>query len=250
MTITKDKVALITGAARGIGLAIAARLARDARCILVDTSSDVTEATDKLPNGALGVVADVSDETEVANVFARIWADYGRLDILVNNAGIHPRGTGDDPASLDAVTLADWDRVLGVNLTSMFIVTRAALPIMRCGGYGRVINMSSRTARGFTGTASVSYTVSKAGVIALTRQIAGTEGRYGITANCIAPGSVRTPMAIDDDEDGIAARAARTVVGRIGEPEDIAAIVAFLASDESGYITGATIDVNGGASMS
>ena len=243
-----EKIAVITGAAQGLGYAIAEKLAQRARCILLDISADVVDVAGNLP-GAQGVVTDVADEASVGRTFQRIEREFGRVDILVNNAGIHPRGEAGDITILDHISVGDWEKVLRVNLTSMFLVTKATLPLMRPLGWGRIVNMSSRTARAFTGTSSVSYATAKAGIIALTRQVAGTEGKYGITANVLAPGSVRTPLTSDGGEAGIAIRAARTVVGRIGEPEDVAALVAFLASDEAGYISGATIDINGGSLM-
>ncbi|EPX75820.1 SDR family NAD(P)-dependent oxidoreductase [Salipiger mucosus] len=249
MASTDTRVALITGGAQGLGLAIAERLSRHARCVLLDMHPEVAEVAASLPGGAMGLRADVSDEAGIAAAIARVEQECGRLDILVNNAGIHPYGSVEDIAQFDSVSLEDWQRLLQINLTGMFIVTKAALPLMRRGGWGRIVNMSSRTGRTYTGTASIAYATAKAGVIALTRQTAGIEGPNGITANCIAPGSVRTPLTSREGEEGIARRAARTVVGRIGEPSDVAATVAFLASEDAGYITGATIDVNGGSSM-
>lgn len=240
-----QQVAVITGGARGLGLAIAKRLSARARCVLLDTNPAVVDA---LP-GALGLVVDVSNEAAVADAMERVAHDYGRLDILVTCAGIHPRTEAGALLSIDDVTLAEWEHVLRVNLTAMFLTIKAALPLMRAGGHGRIVTISSRTGRAYTGTSSMSYATSKAGIIALTRQVAGEEGRHGITANCIAPGSIRTQMTSDGGEAGIALRAARTVVGRIGEPGDIAAAVDFLASEEAGYITGATLDVNGGSLM-
>lgn len=242
------RVAVITGAARGLGYAIAERLSQNANCVLLDALPEVESAATALP-GAIGIVADVADEASVASAVERIADRFGRVDILVNNAGIHPRTEIGGIQGIDELSVTDWDQILRVNLTGMFIVTKAVLPLMRKGGWGRIVNMSSRTGRAYTGTSSMAYATAKAGVIALTRQVAGSEGPNGITANCIAPGSIRTPMTDDGGEAALAARIARTVVGRIGEPDDIAAAVAFLASDEAGYISGATLDINGGSLM-
>lgn len=244
----KQKVAVITGAAQGLGYAIAQELSKTCRCVLIDQTPMVEKSAKWIQDG-IGIVADVSDENSIANAIQRIDKEFGRLDVLVNNAGIHPRAADGAIASIENISLEDWEQVLRVNLTGMFMMTKAALPLLRKSKAGRIINMSSRTGRAYTGTSSIAYATSKGGVIAFTRQIAGSEGKYGITANALAPGSIRSPMTSESGEAGYSLRASRTVVGRIGEPEDVATAVAFLASESSGYLTGATLDLNGGSLM-
>lgn len=252
MSRSSCRVAIITGAARGLGYAIARALSPSVHCILVDVMPEVAQTATQVmsPLGAAqGIVADVGAEDAVAGAIGRVTAEHGRLDILVNNAGIHPRTPDNRPIPVCDVELEQWNRVLRVNLTGAFLCSKHSLPIMRAQKWGRVINMSSRTARLYTGTASAPYATSKAGLIALTRLIAGEEGKHGITANCIAAGTIRSPMTTVDGDAGLARRAALSPAGRVGEPEEIGAAVSYLVSDEAGFVNGAILDINGGSFM-
>lgn len=252
MNDSSCRIAVVTGGGRGLGYGIAKALAPTVHCILIDRIPDVLEAARNVtsPLGAAqGIVADIGDENAVARAFERVSSEHGRLDILINNAGIHPRASDNQPLRISDIELEQWDRVLRVNLTGAFLCTRHALPPMRANKWGRVVNISSRTARLFTGTASAAYAVSKAGILALTRLTAGEEAINGITANCIAPGSIRSPMTTIDGDAGIERRAALSPVGRVGEPEEIGAAVRYLVSEEAGFVNGAILDINGGSFM-
>lgn len=247
------RLALITGAAQGLGRAIADRLAQDGfELIVSDVQADaVRRAAEELV--AAGAVAtalplDVSDEAAVLVAFAEIDARFGRLDVLVNNAGVI--GTG--AARFEDNALAVWQQTMRVNLNGPFLMCRAAVPLMKRGGCGRIVNMSSRAGRTRTAARNPAYPASKAALIGLSRVLAGEVGSHGITVNCIAPGSVVTPMtttAHDDQSDYFERQAAGTALGRIALPGDIADAVAFLCSDEASFITGAVIDVNAGLFM-
>lgn len=247
MSESQDKVAVITGAAQGLGYAIADRLSRQARCILIDTSPKVEAAARALP-GAIGLVADVGDEASIADAFDRIARDYGRLDILVNNAGIHPRTETGDLTALDRVTLADWDYVLRINLTGMFIVTKAALPLMRARGWGRIVNMSSLAARNGGGDGAVAYAASKGAIIAYTRGLAKEVAGKGITVNGLAPGLIlETPFHENFNTDaGIQGAINATPLKRGGTPADVAGAVVYFVSELGAFITGEIIEINGG----
>jgi 3-oxoacyl-[acyl-carrier protein] reductase len=248
---TAPKIALVTGAASGIGLAIAQRLATDgALVILLDRAASVSDAAAEITYGnqrAKGYVLDVSDADGVQQVVRKIVRDHGLPTILVNNAGLHP------PARLDSyrledTSLDDWRLTLDVNLTGAFLMCRTVMPHMRNAGWGRVINIASRAGRTAV-SGSVPYAASKAGLIGLTRALALQCAAAGITANAIAPGRVTTPMT-DGASDQLAAAALRRIpVGRAGTTQEIAAVASFLASEDAAFITGAVIDANGGAFM-
>jgi 3-oxoacyl-[acyl-carrier protein] reductase len=246
------RVALITGASRGIGRAIAERLARDGFALFLNASSrEAIEATAR-EIAARGTtvhtfVADVSDRDAVASMLAEAEARFGRLDVVVNNAAVSLRVDG-RPPSLEATPFEHWDRMLAVNLTGPFLVCRAAVPMMKRNRWGRIVFVGSMSARIYTGNTSLPYASAKAGLLGLARLLAAELGRDGITVNTVAPGRVKTGMsdtysnykALDVEY------ARRTPVGRIGVPEDVAAAVAYLASEEASYVNGAILDVSGG----
>lgn len=252
MVAGKRRIALVTGASRGIGHGIAERLARNgAHVVISDVLAEVHEAAERLRSAGLavdGVEGSVADEGWTGDVVRRIESDHGSLDILVNNAGISPKRDGKKIPVRDT-PLAQWNEVLAVNLTGAFLLCRAAVPGMTERGWGRIVTISSQAARTRADIAGSAYAASKAGLVALSRVLASEVGRSGVTVNCIAPGRIESPMQAVAGADATDEYVSRIPVGRIGTAADIAATVAFLASEEAGFITGATIDVNGGFFM-
>ena len=223
------RVAVVTGAARGIGQAIAETLAANgARVAALDL-----EAPDHA--GMLGVACDVSEEAAVEAAFERVEAELGSADVLVLNAGIFPI------VPYEETSTELWERTLAINLTGAFLCARRALPGMRERGYGRVIAIGSSAGKTGGAKAIAAYAASKAGIMAMAKSIANEYAREGITANALAPTLIDTPMIADarDLKDKIP-------VGRFGKPEEVAALVCFLASEHAGYITGEVTDINGG----
>lgn len=273
MTDTDRRVALITGCGKenGIGAAIALRLARDGFIVVatdvaaagVDNDNTIArqgggwQGLDTLVSRigeaggtATSLTGDVSREDDAADMVARTVETHGRLDVLVNNAGA-PHGR--DRGQIEAVPLAAWETLMGINLRGPFLMIRAAVPHMKARGWGRIVTMSS--AAGLVALPErAAYCASKAGVIGMTRSLALDLAPHGVTANCICPGSIRTDRAISttlragwsDVEAGLAERARRIPAQRHGRPEEVAATVAHLASDEAGYITGQAIPIDGG----
>jgi len=248
------RVAVVTGAARGIGLATAARLAEGGASVaLLDLDEDAASTgIGELPLApgarAIGVGVDVASSDSVAQAVARVVDELGGLHILVNNAGV----TRDN--LLFRMTDEDWDVVMDVHLRGHFLMTRAAQAHLVAQRYGRIVNISSTSALGNRGQAN--YAAAKAGIQGFTRTVALELGPLGVTVNAVAPGFVATAMTDatatrlgQSVEDFRADIAARTAVKRMGEPQDIAAAVAFLAGDESSYITGQTLYVDGGATL-
>ena len=235
------RVALVTGAGSGIGEATARRFAAEgARVVVNDVDESRAQAVARDLH-ALAIPADVTRRDEVERMVARVVAELGRLDVLINNAGINR------DAMSHKMTEAQWDQVLAVNLKGTFLCAQAALPRMRERGWGRVVNTSSVGSLGNIGQAN--YAASKAGVIGLTRTLALEYAKYGITVNCIAPGAVMTPMLAGVPDPIKEKIVAGIPVGRIADPSEIAAVHAFLASDEAGYVTGQVLFVDGGMSV-
>ena len=234
------KVAIVTGAGRGIGEGIARKLADEgATVICADVNlADATAVASSLGQAAIGVRLDVSNAAECDAAVKDSHDRYGRLDILVNNAGINR------DAMLHKMTDEQWHQVIAVDLSGVFFMTRAASRIMRAAGSGRIINISSASWMGNIGQAN--YAAAKAGVIGLSRTAAKELARSQVTVNAICPGFIDTtmtrgiPAAIRDQQ------VAKIPLGRAGQPADVAAVVAFLASDEAGYVTGEVINVGGG----
>lgn len=244
------RIAVVTGAASGIGLAIAEWLAHaQMRVLLVDQSPAVQERARELAGKGLQAdahLADLSREEEILGVAGHVKAIMGGCDVLVNNAGVHPKNKG-NRFSLPEIGFADWEAVLRVNLSAPFLLCRELVPLMQAKGWGRIINISSRAGRTYVAPVGVHYSASKAGLIGLTRQIAGDYARFGITANCIAPGRIETPLS-SRSSPGIIEKALQGIpAGRLGTPQEIAAVAGFLASDGAAYVNGTVVDVNGGA---
>lgn len=237
------RVAFVTGAARGIGLAVATALHQGGASVaMADVDPLALEtATQALSQGVLALEADVSRQTDVRRAIERAVEHFGALDILVNNAGICPLRDFAD------VTEEEWDRVLDINLKGTFFCCQAALPHLRTSGErGRVVNISSVAGQSGGVLAPIHYSASKAGLIVLTKTLARILAPDRATVNCVAPGTTATDLTDAWAEELREQVRAAIPLGRLGQPEEIAEAVCFLASDRAAFITGATLDVNGG----
>jgi 3-oxoacyl-[acyl-carrier protein] reductase len=239
------KVAVITGGSRGIGNAVARRLSQAGATTVINGVSDASllekEAGEIRASGkeCLGILADTSTSEGVKKLFDAAVEKYEKVDILVNNAGI----TRD--RIILRMTEEDWDDVIRVNLKSVFLCTKAALKYMIRQRWGRIINLSSVV--GIAGNPGQSnYAASKAGIIGFTKSIAREVGSRGITVNALAPGFVDTRMARQLEDTQVEQLKERIALGKLGTPEDVAEAVAFLVSDEAGYITGHVLNIDGG----
>ena len=240
-----QRIALVTGASRGIGQAIAKRLANEGYLVIGTATSEKGAAAvnDYLQElGGAGRVLNVQDAEQINQLFDSIEKEFGNVQVLVNNAGITQDGLlmrMDDNA---------WERVLDVNLTSVFRTSKRAMKGMMKARQGRIINITSVVAA-MGNAGQTNYTASKAGIEGFTRSLAREIGSRQITVNCVAPGFIDTDMTSELDEVLIKSMLNAVPLARLGKPEDIAAAVNFLASEEAGYITGTVLDVNGGMYM-
>lgn len=243
----EGRVAVVTGGASGIGRAIARRVAAEgARVVVADVDTESGEAA-AAEVGGLFVATDVTDEPAVEALFATAEDTYGSVDVAFNNAGISPP---DDDSILET-GLDAWRRVQEVNLTSVYLCCRHAIPRMRRQGRGSIVNTASFVAVMGAATSQISYTASKGGVLALSRELGVQFAREGIRVNALCPGPVNTPLLRDlfaADPERAARRLVHVPLGRFAEPEEIAAAAAFLASDDASFITASTFLVDGGIS--
>jgi len=252
--LLEDKVALVTGGGSGIGRATALRFAREgARVVVCDLDEGGLEETAVLiaevGGGVRAVPGNVARKTDVQRIVATALDAFGALHVLVNNAGITRDGLTTRLKDGEVTFLSEdkWDAVLEVNLKGTWLCCQAAAVPMIEGGGGRIVNTASVAALGNVGQAN--YAASKAGVIGLTRTLALEWARYGVAVNCVAPGGVKTRMTETIPEKVMAGLMKGIPQGRFAEPEEVAAVHAFLASDEASFITGQTLFVDGGASV-
>ena len=241
------KVAVITGGASGIGLATARRFAAEgAKVVIADMDpASGQRAADEV--GGNFVKVNVADEEQVNNLFETVFKMHGSVDVAFNNAGISPP----DDDSIETTEMPAWQKVQDVNLKSVYLCCRAALKYMTQQGSGSIINTASFVAVMGSATSQISYTASKGGVLAMSRELGVQFARQGIRVNALCPGPVNTPLLQElfaKDPERAARRLIHIPMGRFADPEELAAAVAFLASDDSSFITGSTFLVDGGIS--
>jgi NAD(P)-dependent dehydrogenase (short-subunit alcohol dehydrogenase family) len=245
----KGSVAIVTGAGRGIGKATAGKLAAaGAKVVVADIDPESARLTSEVINKrneiSMAVEVEVTDTGSVNALLHKTIKKYGKVDILVNNAGIMYR------TRIMDLSIEEWERTIRVNLSGPFLCMKAVLPVMRKHGFGRIVNISSSAGRSVSTLGGAHYTASKAGLLGLTRAVAKEMAPFGITVNAVCPGLIdtemvrktTTPRELQNFLDSFPAR-------RIGRPEEIGDLVVFLCSEEAAYITGASLDINGGDLM-
>lgn len=244
------KVAWITGSSTGIGRALVLGFAKNGADVIIHYNSSKEEALnlaneiEQMGRNVLVVRGDVSDKNQVEEMVSKIKEKFGRIDILINNAGSMIKRV-----RFEEVDEALWDRIINVNLKSVFLVTKAVLPLMKPLGKGKIINITSVAAKNGGGLGSITYTTAKGGVLTFTRSLARELAEYNILVNAIAPGLIRTPFHNPEitSPQLFERMASEVLLKRAGIPEDIVGAALFLASDYADYITGVILDVNGGS---
>ncbi|TES86210.1 glucose 1-dehydrogenase [Candidatus Aerophobetes bacterium] len=244
----KNKVAIVTGAARGIGKAIAQRFLQEGAAVAIndidlERAEEIVHEAKSKGKKALSVKADVSNEKEVEEMVNRVYSNFARIDILVNNAGIIKRGSTEDHS------YEDWDRVIAVNLRGTYNCSKAVIPIMKKQKCGKIVNVSSIAGKVGDIASAPSYGSSKGAINALTKSMARELAEYGICVNAVAPHAVETEMSAEWSQEKRIQLMSQIPLKRLGRPEEVAAAVLFLASDEASFITGEILDVNGGYLM-
>lgn len=246
--LLKDKVVIVTGAARGIGKAIAVECAACGGIPVIadieaESVEDVVSEINQSGARAMGRKVDVTKIDEIESLVAEVARQFGRIDVLVNNAGIL------HATPIEDVSEEEWDRILDVDLKAVFFMSQRVLPPMKKNGKGKIINISSLSGRMGGYANGIAYSAAKAGVIGLTMGMARRLARYNITVNAVAPGTTETDIVKAFTPEKMAALRQLVPLGRLGKPADIANLVTFLASDRADFITGAVIDINGGMFM-
>ncbi len=248
-TSLTQRVAIVTGAARGIGAAIAEQLVcAGAKVVVADQDIDGAQRTatalTKRRGQASAVGVDLADRQSIEAMVDQVRQDLGPIDILVNNAGIMFRTRFAD------IELDEWNATLHVNLTGPFLCTQAVMAGMKEAGFGRIVNIASSAGRSVSTLGGAHYTASKAGLLGLTRAVAKETAPFGVTVNAICPGLIDTQMARDTtSSEELQGFIASFPAQRLGTPEEVGNLVVFLCSDQAGYITGASVDINGGDLM-
>lgn len=243
----QGRVAVITGAGSGIGYATAKRLASEGAHVVAADTNDETGTAIASEVGGIYVKADVTDAAQVENMYKVAFDTYGRIDIAFNNAGISPP----DDDSILVTGIDAWERVLRVNTTSVYLCCKAVIPYMQKAKKGSIINTASFVATMGAATSQIAYTASKGGVLSMSRELGVQFAREGIRVNALSPGPVNTPLLQElfaKDKERAARRLVHIPMGRFADASEIAAAVAFLASDDSSFITAANFLVDGGIS--
>lgn len=241
----QSRLAVVTGAGRGIGRAIAERIGRGrVRVVVADISEELAIQSCAAMRGegleVMPVHVDVSDEASVRDAITAIRERWGSPDVLVNNAGILSN------TPYDQISAAEWNRVMGANLLGAMLMSQALLPGMQENGWGRIVNVASLAGRNGGVSVGPAYAASKAGLIGYTRHLAGKVAGFGVTVNVVAPGTTATDITAQFTAEQMAAINAVIPVRRLGTAEEISAAVAYLAGEDAGFTTGAVLDVNGG----
>ncbi len=247
-----QRVALVTGAARGIGLATAIELLQDGHVVVLTDlqAPDLQDIPLEVRRHAYAKALDVGDREARVRVVNEVVQELGSIDILVNNAGI---GLVNDKLladGTDELEASDIQRMIDINVLSILHLCQLVLPGMKTRQWGRIVNVSSLAGRTKSIVAGPIYTLTKSAVLGLSRSIAAQMGQFGITTNCVAPGRIRTPMALHAGEEVNRQYAEQIPVKRIGEPDEVGAAIRYLCSEQAGFTNGAVIDVNGGFFMS
>ena len=245
----QGKVAIVTGAGRGMGRSVAMRLAAGGASVAIndldaEAANRVAAELTATEANAVAIPGDVTRAKDVRGMVGDTVDALGAVHILINNAGVLR------PTPVIDIEEAEWDFVVGVNLKGTYLCSRAVLPAMRSQSWGRIVNFSSTAGKNVSTVGGAHYTAAKAGILGFTRHLAKEEAGYGITVNSVCPGLIDTEMVRDTISDERAdAYAASFPIQRLGQPEEVAELVAFLASDRASYITGASLDINGGDLM-